>query len=352
MFRWVMRTVLPVLGALLLTVGFLPAATAHADALLIESFTNGTVANPGDWVSGGTGASISGWPGQTCLTAGSNTTQTPIVGCGLDTPDPAGSGALRLSPANGSSAGFALYNHALPTSGGLDITFDQAQYGGSGADGISFFLVDGTADLTAPGAAGGGLGYTAGNNGVTYTPGVTQGLLGIGIDKWGNFSNTGSAGTGCASGNGPGSQGPGQTPNVVSVRGEGNGTVGYCWLANSANLGSTLSGGNTRAAATVAVHIVIDPSTVAVRHVTVSLNGTQVIQIPITAALVAATSFKFGFAGSTGAVTDYHEVWNLNINSVIPVPPSSTSTTMSTTAAPSTTAAAPEPVTATPSFTG
>ena len=94
----------------------------------------------------------------------------------------------------------------------------------------------------------------------------------------------------------------------------------------------------------------IDPSTVAVRHVTVSLNGTQVLQIPITAALVAATSFKFGFAGSTGAVTDYHEVWNLNINSVIPVPPSSTTST--TAATTSTTGAAAEPVTATPSFTG
>jgi hypothetical protein len=331
-----------------LMVGFLPVGTAHADTLLIESFTNATVANPGDWVSGGSGSSISGWPGKTCLTAGTNTAQTPVAGCGLDTPDAAGSGALRLSPANGASAGFTLYNHALPTSGGLDITFDQAQYGGSGADGISFFLVNGTADLTEPGAAGGGLGYTAGNNGVTYTPGVTEGLLGIGIDKWGNFSNTGSAGTGCAAGTGAGSQGPGQVPNVVSVRGDGNGTVGYCWLANSDNLGSTLSGGNTRAAATVAVHIVIDPSTVATRHVTVSLNGTQVLQIPITAALVAATSFKFGFAGSTGDVTDIHEVWNLNINSVIPVPPSSTSTT----AAPTTTAAAAEPVAATPAFTG
>ena len=155
MSRWVMRTVLPVLGALLLAVGFLPAATAHADTLLIESFTNGTVANPGDWVSGGTGASISGWPGQTCLHGRlehhPDADRGLRVGHARTRPDPAPCG---LSPANGSSAGFALYNHALPTSGGLDITFDQAQYGGSGADGISFFLVDGTADLTAPGSGG------------------------------------------------------------------------------------------------------------------------------------------------------------------------------------------------------
>jgi len=337
----------PLLGALLVwSAAVLPAPAAHADQLLIESFTNGTVSQPGDWVSGGTGSSISGWPGKSCLTAGTNTGQTPIAGCGLGAPDAAGSGALRLTAAQGSSAGFALYNKSLPTTGGLDITFDQAQYGGSGADGISFFLVDGSADLTQPGAAGGGLGYTAGNDGHgNYSDGVTHGLLAVGLDKWGNFSAPTSSGSGCAAGTGSGSQGPGQTPNVVSIRDAGNGTVGYCWLANSANLGTLLSAVD-RADATVQVHIIIDPSSVATRHVTVSLNGTQVLQIPITQALLDATSFKFGFAGSTGAVTDIHEVWNLSINSVVPVPSSTTTTEATTT----TTAA--EPVSAAPAFTG
>jgi hypothetical protein len=343
------KRVMPVLGAVLLAAGsILPVSTARADQLLVESFTNAAVANPADWVSGGSGPSISGWPGVACLTAGTNTSQTPVAGCGLGSPDAAGSGALRLSPDNTGSAGFALNNNALPTSGGLDITFDQAQYGGSGADGIAFFIVDGSADLTQPGASGGGLGYTSGGG---VTPGVTHGLLGIGIDKWGNFSAPTSSGTGCAAGTGVGSQGPGQTPNVVSIRGEGDGTTGYCWLANSADLGTTLSGAS-RSEATVQVHIVIDPSTVATRHVTVSLDGTQVLQIPAPDALLAATSFKFGFAGSTGAVTDIHEVWNLTINSVIPV----VTTTTSTTAAPSTTEATTSttvaPVAAQPSFTG
>ena len=338
---------LPVLGALLVwSAAILPAPAAHAQQLLIESFTHGAVSNPAAWVSGGSGATISGWPGQSCLSAGDQTSQTPIAGCGLDPADGDGSGALRLTAAQGSSAGFALYNKALPTTGGLDITFDQAQYGGSGADGISFFLVDGSADLTEPGAQGGGLGYTAGNDGGgNYSDGVTHGLLAVGIDKWGNFSAPTSSGSGCAAGTGSGSQGPGQTPNVVSIRGEGNGTVGYCWLANSADLGTTLSGVD-RTKSTALVHIVIDPDTVVTRHITVSLNGTQVIQIPITQALLDATSFKFGFAGSTGAVTDIHEVWNLSINSVIPVPSSTTTTSATTT----TTAA--EAVETTPAFTG
>lgn len=345
-------------GATLLSV----PPSAHADTLLIESFTNGTVANAADWVAGGSGGSEQGWPAAACLTAGSSTAQTPIKGCAASSPDASGSGALRLSPATNDDAGFTLYNHALPTSGGLDITFDQAQYGGSGADGIGFFLVDGAVDLTSPGGAGGGLGYSAGNtNGASYTPGIDGGLLGIGIDKWGNFSSSWSSGTGCAAGTGVGSAGPGQTPNVVAIRGEGSGTAGYCWLGASADLGSTLSGAD-RASATVQVHIVIDPAGNGTRHVTVSLNGTQVLQIPAPAALLGASSFKFGFSGSTGAVTDIHEVWDLSINSVIPVPTTTSSlagtgtTVAPTSVAPTTTvpgAPAPAtPVDASPTYTG
>lgn len=301
--------------------------SAGADNLLVESFMNPTVAAATAWQSGGTGADKPGWPGRACLTAGGDTTQAPIAGCGFELPEAAGAGALRLTNVNTGVSGFALYNRALPTTGGLDITFDQAQYGGSGADGISFFLVDGSTNLTEPGATGGGLGYSAGWDGGTgYGTGVDNGLLGVGIDKWGNFSAPGSTGSGCASGSGVGSPGPGQTPNVVAVRGPGNGSAGYCWLGASSSLGSML-GGVTRADATVQVHVVIDPSTAADPKVTISMDGTQVLQIDAPQGLLDSTSFKFGFAGSTGAVTDLHEVWNLSINSVIPVPPSTTSTT-------------------------
>lgn len=37
--------------------------------------------------------------------------------------------------------------------------------------------------------------------------------------------------------------------------------------------------------------------------------------------LLAATSFKFGFSGSIGGAPDYHEVWDLDIESVNPVTP-------------------------------
>ena len=252
--------------------------------------------------------------------------------------------------------GSRSYNKALPTTGGLDITFDQAQYGAGGyaADGISFFLVDGATNLTHPGRpAAGSATPQVGTAARAYGTGIDNGLLGIGIDKWGNFSAQGSTGAGCAAGTGAGSAGPGQTANVVAVRGPGNGSDGYCWLGMSSDLGTLLYGDNTRAGATVQVHIVVDPSTDADPQVTEFLNGTQVIQIPAPQELQDSTTFKFGFAGATGAVTDIHEVWNLNINSVIPVPsttlPSETTVPSSvestTTTAPATAPDTAEPAT-------
>jgi hypothetical protein len=66
---------------------------------------------------------------------------------------------------------------------------------------------------------------------------------------------------------------------------------------------------------------VFDPDTVAVRKVTVYLNGSQVVQVDAPPELIAATSFKFGFSAATGSVTNNHEVWNLTIESVNPVNP-------------------------------
>ena len=307
--------------------------------------SDGSVADPAAWSSGGSGGAETGWPGGACLTAGADTSQAPIPGCGLDSPDAVGAGALRLNPNALAKAGFALYNEALPTTGGLDITFMQAQWGAGGfaADGLAFYLVDGATNLTQPGASGGGLGYSAGwDGGSGYGTGIANGLLGIGIDKWGNFSAQGSTGAGCVDGTGSGSKGPGQTPNVVAVRGPGNGSAGYCWLGASGDLGNLLYGDNTRAGAAVEVHIVVDPSTDPDPKVTVSLNGTQVIQIDEPAELLASTSFKFGFSASTGAVTDVHEVWGLTIESVIPVPPSTTTTTEATSTTSTTEAVASE----------
>lgn len=53
--------------------------------------------------------------------------------------DPTGNGWLRLTNNDFSQAGYAYYNTPIPTGRGLVITFDYAAWGGSGADGLSFF---------------------------------------------------------------------------------------------------------------------------------------------------------------------------------------------------------------------
>lgn len=342
------------LGAVAIAGVVLLIASAVSGApLLVEDFRGPAVADPALWNAGGTGGSFTGWPGESCLTAGSDTGQSGIAGCGLDPADADGSGALRLTPATDGRAGFALFNEAGPASAGLDITFRQAQYGGSGADGISFFLVEGATDLTEPGSSGGSLGYSAGGG-----AGVANGLVGVGLDLWGNFSAPGSSGSGCAAGTGAGSSGPGQTADVVAIRGPGNGSVGYCWLGASPPLGSlgrSLDGGADRASGERLVRIVFDPATVATRNVTVYLDGTQVVQVPAPQELIDAATFKFGFSAATGSVTDVHEVWDLNIETVVPVEPTTTTTTTTTTTpGPSTLPAAPPaaPSIAAPRFTG
>ena len=60
---------------------------------------------------------------------GSDESQAPIPGCANPSTDAPGSGVLRVTTATGGNQGFALYQKALPTTGGLDITFNQAQWG-------------------------------------------------------------------------------------------------------------------------------------------------------------------------------------------------------------------------------
>ena len=67
-------------------------------------------------------------------------------------------GYLQLTDASGNARGSVLYNRPVPSTAGVSITLDQYQYGGNGADGIGFFLVDGSTNLTEAGAPGGSLG--------------------------------------------------------------------------------------------------------------------------------------------------------------------------------------------------
>ncbi|MFM8322236.1 MAG: lectin-like domain-containing protein [Chloroflexota bacterium] len=197
--RWYWSALFRVLAALGLLSGSLwvtqPAKAAFSFPLT-ESFMTGSVGS--GWLLGGAAA----------LTSGNG--------------DPAGNGWLRLTQANTYQAGYAYYNSLIPTGRGLVITFEYASWGGSGADGLSFFLFDGATSTFTVGASGGSLGYAQ----KTGVNGLSGGYLGLGLDEFGNYSNPNEGRVG----------GPGNVPEAVAVRGPGSGVSNYPYLAGVTNL--------------------------------------------------------------------------------------------------------------------
>lgn len=204
--------------------------------------------NTVDW----TPLSFNGYP---CLTAGTAVNNTAasssLPGCNWATPDAAGSGALRLNPAQNNQHSAILTQGVFPTNQGLQVTFTTYTYGGdsggpanNGADGLSFFLVDGSLPQNINGspnlgAYGGSLGYACANN-KTISDGLEGAYLGLGMDTYGNFLNSGdNTATGIAaqlvsSGTNPNlsfgtfSDGPFKQANRIGLRGAGN--VSWHWL--------------------------------------------------------------------------------------------------------------------------
>jgi len=157
-------------------------------------------------------------------------------------PDPATFGALRFTngrPFGSQQRGAIVSSNAYPTGAGIQVTFKTVTYGGTGADGISFYLMDGCVPVTgaimptnaggnpactsplafypqspttvpAIGATGGSLAYTCSNTNSPYD-GLTGAYLGLGIDEYGNFLNQGDN-----TGSGYGFQ-----PGRIGLRGAG-----------------------------------------------------------------------------------------------------------------------------------
>ena len=225
---------------LLATCVLLPQAQA---AVVSDDFSKNY--NSSDWTA----------LGYACLTSrSSNANTTPassIPGCIATPTDAAGSGSLRLTPNVGYQRGSIVSNYTFPTNQGLQVTFTTFTYGGDkggtgklGADGMSFFLMDGavSANLGTTanpipnlGGSGGALSYSCSNGNDIYS-GVTGAYLGLGMDEYGNFLNNGdntatgiSAQTANTSTNGYNSWGSGKyQSNRIGLRGAGN--VSWYWL--------------------------------------------------------------------------------------------------------------------------
>jgi hypothetical protein len=321
--------------------GFVLVGTAAQPALALgsplvsETFTGTSTSSP-NWVL----PTASGPSNDACLTGGDGT--GPVGGCATA----GGKDGLQLTTNEKSHEGGLVYSSSVPSSLGLDVTFDSYQYDGDGADGIVFFLAasDPTHASASPvtlGPFGGHLGYSANlMTGATPTAGLTNGYLGFGLDVYGNYTNSDFDGSGCTT-----TTTMAATPNSVTVRGPGNETTGYCRLSTqpvSSGALHTASAPDVAVPVEVAVNPTNGPQTDAGGD-TVPPNSYRLVVTPLTGDVVVETGtlpsdtfvpdrswvntngvpfqLTFGWAASTGDSTDYHTISNVNVQTLNGTPP-------------------------------
>jgi uncharacterized repeat protein (TIGR01451 family) len=237
-------------------------------------------------------------------------------------------GYAQLTDESTNQAGAIALDRAVPASAGLVLEFDQYQYGtrGTPGDGIGVILVDGAYDLDSVGGTGGSLGYAqlgyADRPGVS-APGVSGGVLGLGLDVFGNFANDNEArGTGCLA------PSPYSEPvaNAVSLRGPGSGEEGYCWLATRTMPTTerldvvTADPAEARRSVRVTIGTEAHPSVT----VEIDFTGTRGHYEPVLTHVLdepLPETVKVAFAASNGAFTNVHLVGDVEIHTVEPLDP-------------------------------
>jgi type IV pilus assembly protein PilY1 len=217
----------------------LTAQRSNAQAVFSEDFTGAATTNPWYFFNGAcltaSSAPVGGSPGPLpgCLAVksayyfGENLVggANGVSGTAQTLPDPANTGALRFTngaPYGHNEGGAIVSATPFDTTNGVQITFKSITYRGDsgggvgdGADGISFFMMNG-AVAPSIGSEGGSLAYTCSNpgniGGHPVIDGVTGAYIGLGIDEYGNFLNAGDN-----TATGFGYQG-----NRIGLRGAGN----------------------------------------------------------------------------------------------------------------------------------
>lgn len=234
--------------------------------------------------------------------------------------DPSGNGWLRLTNDKTYQKGYAVIRNSFVSGLGvlIDLEFKTWRINrgatNAGADGFSIFMFDATVNPFNIGGFGGSLGYAPYVNGGNSYPGLSGGYFGVGIDEYGNFSNPTEGRTG----------GTGKKANTIGIRGPASSN--YNWLTGVTNPGFTLQSARTTERPSDTTYyrrfqIEIAPDsvggtkkyTITVRAKT-SLNGLyQLVLGPFTLPTLPPERLKLGFAASTGADVNFHEVRTLYI---------------------------------------
>jgi MSHA biogenesis protein MshQ len=237
--------------------------------------------------------------------------------------DVGGQKRIRLTQASGNQATMLQLKKWFPGAGNkIVVDFDYYVYGGNGADGVTVVFSD-AAFTPAPGGFGGSLGY-AQRSGVIN--GFAGGWLAVGLDEFGNFTNSSEGRSGYPSGWTPpvgAAVAAGVRKNNVSVRGSGSGSTGYALLANAGTVSPVLWASTNTASSLNKFRITIDHSDNTHAYVSVARDatgtGSYVTVVPTFDAKSAPgqaavpANWLVSFTGSTGGSHNFHEIANLSI---------------------------------------
>jgi Bacterial lectin len=311
--RWATASAVTVTAlGVLCAPAFATTGVPNTGTVLYQEGFTGPDTPVGDWISK---SSIGHH--NPCLTAAAQPTSGGIPQCvavasGAAKPDPDGSGVFQLTNNAKQESGYGLFTRPLQTDKGLEVDFDLFQHnaktsrdalGTRGGDGITFFLLNGAASPATAGDAGGSLGYR-------NLPG---GLIGLGFDEYGNFSDPAWGGKG----------GPGERPNSVVLRGAES--TGYRYITGVKAPGP-LAADRTVGRPGAKRHVTIKLSTRNMLTVYVDfLNGKGPQRVigpidlnTIKGQPVLPPTIKFGFAAATGAATAYHEIQGMSMTGLPP----------------------------------
>ncbi|MDQ6528695.1 hypothetical protein RB618_05920, partial [Flavobacterium sp. LHD-85] len=236
--------------------------------------------------------------------------------------DAEGEGYLRLTNYKEDQKGFVWWDQlAFPSGNGMTISFEYYSFGGNypgtrAADGIAFVLFDATASPITPGAYGSGLGYAQNTSSNPKQNGFSKGYLGIGLDESGNFSTTSDGKTGGVS----------LEYDRITLRGAGTGLTGYPYLTSIQTTslpGGFFVKGNIRDVTVSSdlngfrkAEIVLTPRPTGGFFINVYITHNKIKTLVINNYAYTTPpppSLKMAITSSTGALTSYHEIRNLQI---------------------------------------